>query len=312
MTEQLENTSTTARPPSPSTEEELAELEGMQLDGRSFGQQAWARLRKHKLALFSLVVLIIVTLSFVFVPMFSQFGFDDIDVRNRLSGPTATHPFGTDALGRDLMVRTFYGGRFSLRIALFVSLLTTAIGTLIGALGGYLGGWIDTVLSQLTNLFLIVPALVVLIVASRYMSSPNGTALLLSLLLWPSIARVVRGLFLQYRNQEFVLAARAAGAGAGRIMFRHILPNTIGPIVVAATLLVGTAIILESTLGFLGLGVQPPTPTLGNLIENAKGSLTERPYELLVPAFFIVSITLSVNFFGDALRDALDPTHGAD
>ena len=159
--------------------------------------------------------------------------------------------------------------------------------------------------------FLIVPALVILIVVGReYGGSPLSTAVLLGLLLWPQIARIVRGLFLSYKNQEFVLAARAAGAKSPRIMFRHILPNTIGPIVVSATLLIGTAIILESTLSFLGLGVQAPDTTLGTLVSDAKGSLTERPYELLLPASFIVGITLAVNFLGDALRDALDPTTG--
>ena len=312
MTEDLRaRGSSQEAPPEQSDEQAVVEREGMQLDDRSFGQQAWQRLRRHKLAIVSIVVLVLIALAFIVVPMLSSYGYEEFDVTARREGPSLEHPFGTDAIGRDLMVRTFYGGRFSLRIAVVVSLLTTTIGTFIGALGGYFGGWIDTFLSQLTNLFLIVPALVVLIVASRYMDSPNLTAVLISLLLWPQIARIVRGLFMQYRDQEFVLAARAAGATSGRIMFRHILPNTVGPIVVAATLLIGTAIILESTLGFLGLGVQQPTPTLGNLVAEAKGSLVERPYELLLPASFVVAITLSINFFGDALRDALDPTHGS-
>lgn len=293
-------------------EQELIEREGMQVVGRTFAQQAWLRFRRHKLAIISVVMLVLVTLTFVFGPILSPYTIEQTDVLNRLSGPTAAHPFGTDSIGRDLMVRTLDGGRYSLRIALIVSLLTTTIGTVIGALAGYLGGWVDSVLSQLTNLFLIVPALVVLIVVSRrYGGSPNATAVLLGLLLWPQIARIVRGLFLQFKEQEFVLAARAAGARSGRIMFRHILPNTVGPIVVAATLLVSTAIILESTLSFLGLGVQPPNTTLGTLVDDARGALDNRPYELLLPASFIVIVTLSINFLGDALRDALDPTSGS-
>lgn len=292
-------------------EQELIELEGMQVEGRTFAQQAWQRFRRHKLAIISVVMLLLVTLAFVLGPIVSPYTIDQTDVLNRLSGPTLAHPFGTDAIGRDLMVRTLDGGRYSLRIAIIVSLLTTTIGTVLGALSGYLGGWVDTVLSQLTNLFLIVPALVVLIVVSRrFGGSPNATAVLLGVLLWPQIARIVRGLFLQFKEQEFVLAARAAGARSGRIMFRHILPNTIGPIVVAATLLVSTAIILESTLSFLGLGVQPPATTLGILVDDARGALDSRPYELLLPAGFIVVVTLSINFLGDALRDALDPTSG--
>ena len=293
------------------TEAAVVEREGMNVEGRSFAQQAWARFRKHKLAIVSAITLVLIALLFVFGPVLSPFTVEEINIANRLQGPGWPHFFGTDALGRDLFVRTVAGGRFSLLIALIVSLLTTALGTVIGALGGYLGGWIDGFLSQLTNLFLIVPALVILIVVGRvYGGSPLSTAFLLGLLLWPQIARIVRGLFLQFKNQEFVLAARAAGAKAPRIMFRHILPNTIGPIVVSATLLVGTAIILESTLSFLGLGVQAPNTTLGTLVSDAKGALTERPYELLLPAGFIVAITLAVNFLGDALRDALDPTHG--
>lgn len=293
------------------TDPDVGEREGMSVEGRSFAQQAWSRFRKHKLAIISSIALVLISLTFLIGPILSPFTVEEIDIANRLQGPGTVHFFGTDALGRDLFVRTVDGGRFSLLIAIVVSLLTTVIGTVIGALGGYLGGWVDGFLSQLTNLFLIVPALVILIVVGReYGGSPISTALLLGVLLWPGIARIVRGLFLQYKNQEFVLAARAAGAKAPRIMFRHILPNTIGPIVVSATLLIGTAIILESTLSFLGLGVQAPDTTLGTLVADAKGSLTERPYELLLPAGFIIGITLAVNFLGDALRDALDPTTG--
>jgi peptide/nickel transport system permease protein len=293
------------------TESDLAQREGMQLDDRSFAHQAWLRFRRHRLALISVVLLLVVLIAFLFGPVLTPFTIEGTDVPSRLQGPNLTHWFGTDALGRDLFVRTVTGGRTSLLIAAVVSVLTTVIGTVIGALSGYLGGWVDAVLSQLTNLFLIVPAIVVLIVFSRsFGGSAIGTALLLGALLWTQIARIVRGLFLQYRNQEFVLAARAAGAKAPRIMFRHILPNTFGPIVVSATLLVGIAIILESTLSFLGLGPQPPATTLGTLVAEAKGSLSERPYELLLPAAFIVLITLAINFLGDAMRDALDPTSG--
>jgi len=154
-----------------------------------------------------------------------------------------------------------------------------------------------------------VPSLIILIVlAARYGSGPNAIALVIALLSWPLIARIVRGSFMQFREQEFVLAARAAGASTARIMFRHILPNVFGPIVVNATLLIGIAIILESTLGFLGLGVRPPVPTLGNLIAEAKGALQTKPSAALIPGGFIVTITLCANFIGDGLRDALDPT----
>lgn len=288
---------------------DLAEREGMTVTSRSFGRQAFDRFRRHRIAMASAFMLVFLVIVFIVGPWLSPYTFSEQDFLALAEGPSWEHPFGTDTIGRDIMVRTFLGGRFSLRIALFVSLLTTLIGTVIGAIAGYFGGTIDTLLNQVINLFLIVPALVILLVVGvRYGTSPNGIAVLLALLLWPPIARVVRGLFIQYKEQEFVLAARAAGVRAPRIMFRHILPNTFGPIVVNATLLIGTAIILESTLSFLSVGVQDPTPTLGNLIEKAKGSLDTKPSATLIPGGFIVAIALCINFLGDGLRDALDPT----
>jgi ABC-type dipeptide/oligopeptide/nickel transport system permease subunit len=286
------------------------EREGITLTSRSFGRQTWDRFRRHKLAVVAAVVLVLLAIAFFVGPMFSPWGVTQRDVTAfGGQGPSAEHPFGTDPIGRDLMVRTFVGGQFSLRIALIVALLTTFLGTMVGAIGGYFGGLVDTLANQLINLFLIVPALVVLLVVGRrFGSTPNSIAVILAMLLWPLIARVVRGLFLQYKEQEFVLAARAGGARAPRIMFRHILPNTFGPIVVNATLLIAIAIIFESTLSFLGVGVTQPTPTLGNLIFEAKGQLDSKPSGVLIPGGFIVTIVLCINFLGDGLRDALDPT----
>lgn len=287
----------------------IDELEGITTVSRSFGRQAWDRFRRHRLAMVSVIVLGLLTVSFIVGPWLSPWAFSDQDFTSLNQGPSLSHPFGTDPIGRDLMVRTFIGGRYSLRIALLIALLTTTIGTVIGAIAGYFGGTVGAIVDQVINLFLIVPGLIILIVlAARYGSGPNAIAVVIALLSWPLIARIVRGSFIQFREQEFVLAARAAGASTARIMFRHILPNTFGPIVVNATLLIGTAIILESTLGFLGLGVRPPVPTLGNLIEAAKGSLQTKPSAALIPGGFIVAITLCANFIGDGLRDALDPT----
>ncbi|MFQ5949050.1 MAG: ABC transporter permease [Acidimicrobiia bacterium] len=284
------------------------EVEGLAIKPRSFGRQTWDRFRRHKIAMIAAVVLVLLAIAFWVGPWLSPFEFTEI-TSDFHQGPSLRHPFGTDDIGRDLMVRTFLGGRFSLRIALLVALLTTLIGALIGAAAGYFGGAVDAFLSQVINLFLVVPAFIVLLViAIKWGSEPNAIAVLLALLLWPPIARVVRGLVLQYKEQEFVQAARAAGAGPGRIMFRHIIPNTFGPIIVNATLLIGVAIILESTLSFLGLGVRPPTPTLGNLVEEAKGLIDNEPSRILIPGGFVVLIALCVNFLGDGLRDALDPT----
>jgi peptide/nickel transport system permease protein len=287
---------------------ESIEAEGLSIKPRSFGRQTWDRFRRHKVALVAGVLLVLLVVSFWVGPALSPYGFDELSP-DFAAGPSLEHPFGTDDIGRDLMVRTFLGGQFSIRIALLVALLTTAIGAVIGAISGYYGGKVDSFLSQVINLFLVVPAFVVLLVlAVKWGSEPNTIAILLALLLWPTIARVVRGLVLQYKEQEFVQAARAAGAGSMRIMFRHILPNTMGPIIVNATLLIGVAIILESTLSFLALGVRPPTPTLGNLVEEAKGSIDNDPIRILIPGGFVVLIALCINFLGDGLRDALDPT----
>jgi peptide/nickel transport system permease protein len=285
------------------------EREGTAVVSRSFGRQALDRFRRHRLAMASVVVLALLAVAFIVGPWLSPYAFSDQDFTALRQGPSFAHPFGTDPIGRDIMVRTFIGGRYSLRIAFLIAVLSTAIGTVIGATAGYFGGTVGALVDQFINLFLIVPSLIILIVlAARYGSGPNAIAFVIAALSWPVIARVVRGSFIQYKEQEFVLAAKAAGASTARIMFRHILPNSFGPIIVNATLLVGTAIILESTLGFLGLGVRPPVPTLGNLIEEAKGALQSKPSAALLPGTFIVLITLCANFIGDGLRDALDPT----
>ncbi len=277
---------------------------------RSFGRQVWDRFRRHSLALLAVAMLVVLVISFWVAPALSPYEFDEITPDFR-QPPTLDHPFGTDDIGRDLMVRTFIGGRYSIRIALLVAISTTIVGTILGAIAGYFGGWVDGIVSQAINMVLLVPALAILLVlALKWGSDPWSISLVLAALLWTRIARVVRGLFLQFRQQEFVLAARSAGARSARIMFRHILPNAIGPVVVETTLLVGAAIILESTLSFLGLGVQFPTPTLGNLVAEAKGAIDSNPYRVLLPGAFVMAITLAVNFLGDGLRDALDPASG--
>jgi ABC-type dipeptide/oligopeptide/nickel transport system permease subunit len=197
----------------------------------------------------------------------------------------------------------------SLLIAAIVAGLSTSIGVTLGAFAGYFGGFTDTAVSQAVNLILSIPLLPLLLVfAIRFGSSPVSIAVLLSVFLWIRSARLVRGQFLTFKNMEFVQAARAAGAKPSRIIFRHILPNTIGVILVEATLLAGTAIILESTLSFLSLGVKAPATSLGVLVNEGKGFIINRPYRILLPGAFITLVVLSLNFLGDGLRDALDPT----
>ena len=284
------------------------EVEGLSDVPKSFGRLTWERFLNHKLALVGVIGLVLIALLFIVGPMFSDYAFDERNVADRLQGPSADHWCGTDEIGRDLFVRTAQGGRYSMRIGLLVAVLATAAGAMLGAIAGYFGRWVDTLVSQVINLVLVVPALIVLSVwALKFGSDANKISIVLAALLWTRIARVVRGVVLGIKEQEYVMAARAAGASHRRIIFRHVLPNVVGVIVVEVTLLLGTAIVLESTLSFLGLGVKPPNASLGTLVADAKGSIDNDPIRVLTPGIFIVLIVLCVNFLGDGLRDALDP-----
>ncbi len=289
-------------------ETDYDQLEGLSEAPKSFGRLAWERFRHHKLAIAGAIGLILIIALFWIGPQLSEYSFDERNVRDRLLGPSADHWFGTDEIGRDLFVRTAQGGQYSIRIGLLVAVMSTAIGTLFGAISGYFGRWIDVIISQLINLVLIVPALIILSVfALNFGRDAFRLSVVLALLLWTRIARVVRGVVLSIKEQEYIMAARAAGASHGRIIFRHVLPNVMGAVAVEVTLLLGTAIVLESTLSFLGLGVQPPNASLGTLVADAKGSIDDDPVRVLTPGVFIVLIVLCVNFLGDGLRDALDP-----
>jgi ABC-type dipeptide/oligopeptide/nickel transport system permease subunit len=203
-----------------------------------------------------------------------------------------------------------YGIRTSARVGVLVGILSTLIGTIIGGLAGYYGGWLDNLLMRVTDLFLTLPLLAVLLVSAKYLghSTPTKLALLLAFLIWTQIARIVRGSFLSLREKEYVEAAKAAGAGDVRIMLRHMLPNTVGPIVVSATLTIGTAILLEAVLSFLGFGIEPPTPALGALLNEGQDQGIDKWWLVTFPGVVIVVIVLCINFVGDGLRDALDPT----
>ncbi|RMH86150.1 MAG: ABC transporter permease [Actinomyces sp.] len=295
--------------PGPFGEPEVPDAEGMTVEARSYAAQTWQRFRRHKPAMVSAVVLVLLVASFWVVPMLSPFDSTTRNIREAAQGISRKHPFGTDEIGRDLLVRTMEGAQVSVRVALIVSLISTAIGTVLGALAGYFGKLVDSVINQVINMILVVPALVVLLVMGiKIGGSINQTALLLAFISWIVIARIVRGLFFQLKEAEFVQAARAAGAGPVRIIFRHIMPNVIGPVLVQVTLVAGTAIILESTLSFLSLGVDPPATSLGTLISDAKGFFDTRPSRILIPGGILTVMVLCLNFLGDGLRDALDPT----
>jgi peptide/nickel transport system permease protein len=293
-------------------EDALAHQSGVATKARS--QWAYARIRffRHRLAVLSLITLILIALVGVFANRIAPYGYDEINLDATTLPPTTegNHWFGTDLLGRDYLSRVIYGIRTSLWVAVFVAFLSTGIGTLIGAVAGYYGGQIDNLLMRFTDLVLTLPGLAVLLTAAKYLGSgdPIKVGVILALLFWTGIARIVRGMFLSLREKEFVEAAKASGAGDARIMFRHMLPNSLGPIIVNTTLIIAAAILVEAALSFLGFGIQPPDAALGKLIADGQGEGFNLWWLVTFPGLTIVVIALAINFVGDGLRDALDPT----
>ncbi len=290
----------------------LSHETGVELQARSQWGYAVRRFLRHRLAMGSLIFLLAIGAVAIFADFFAPYAFDEPDFFNLTIPPTTEghHYFGTDFLGRDSLSRVIYGLRTSLWVALVVSLLATLIGTTIGAASGYFGGWVDNLLMRLTDLVLTLPGLAVLLTISVYVGQgkPLRVAIILALLFWTGFARIVRGTFLSLREKEFVEAAKASGAGDGRIIIRHMLPNAVGPIIVNATLIVAAAILTEAGLSFLGFGVQPPNPALGVLINEGQSEGLKFWWLVTFPGLVIVVIALCINFIGDGLRDALDPT----
>lgn len=285
--------------------------QGLQIEARSQWQLARRRFFRHKLAMSSIVVLLLIFSAAIFAPKITPYEYSEQNFESASIGPTLEdkHYFGTDQIGRDYFSRVLYGIRTSARVAFLVAFLSTLIGTVVGAVAGYFGGWVDNLLMRLTDLVLTLPVLAVLLVASALLGqgSPYRVAIILALVFWTSLARIVRGTFLSLREKEYIEAAKAVGASDFRIMLRHMLPNAMGPIVVNATLVVASAILVEAVLSFLGFGVQPPTPALGTLISKGQG-LIGQWWLVTFPGLTIVLICLCINFIGDGLRDALDPT----
>jgi peptide/nickel transport system permease protein len=289
----------------------LAHETGVEIKARS--QWAYARMRflRHKIAMVSLIVLTLIALVAIFAEQVAPYGYDEqnYDIINQ--GPSLDYPFGTDQLGRDYLSRVIFGLRTSLWVAFTVALLSTAIGTTIGAIAGYYGGVVDNLLMRFTDLILVLPALAVLLAAANFLNeggSPLVAAFLLAAILWVGLARILRGLFLSLREKEYVEAGKAAGATDLRLIVRHILPNCIGPIVVYMTLVVAVAILIEAALSFLGFGIKPPHPAIGSLIAEGQQQGLETWWLVTFPGLTIALVALAINFMGDGLRDALDPT----
>ncbi len=285
---------------------------GLELKARSHWTYARRRFFRHRLAMISLFLLLGIICAGVFANHIAPYSYEQLDLNNIGAAPTTKghHFFGTDLLGRDYFTRVLYGIRTSARVAFLVALLSTAIGTMVGAMAGYFGGWIDNLLMRLTDLILTLPGLAVLLTASALLGrgSQYRVAIILALLFWTTLARIVRGTFLSLREKEFVEAAKASGSGDFRIILRHMLPNALGPIIVNMTLIVAAAILVESTLSYLGFGIAPPTPALGQLIADGQQNMLQMWWLVTCPGLTITAIVLCINFVGDGLRDALDPT----
>jgi len=282
-------------------------------------RQAWRRFRKHKLAMASVVVLGLIVAIIVFGSLFWTIPIDQIDFTARLAGPSWAHPFGTDDLGQDLLSRMIYGGRISMAVGLAAMAVAVFVGVTIGAASGMASGPVDAGLMWITDLFLSLPQLPLLLLLMYLFREPLRLALgdvggifvlivvVIGGLQWMPVARLVRAQFLSIREKEFVEAARSLGASRMRLMLRHILPNAIGPVIVAGTIQVANAIISEATLSFLGLGFPPNTPTWGAILYDAQNYLDVAPHWALFPGFAIFLTVLTINYVGDGLRDATDP-----
>jgi peptide/nickel transport system permease protein len=285
--------------------------------------EIWRRFRRHKLAVASAAILALMALAVAFGPLLWRVPINDIDFSSHLEGPSWNHPFGTDDLGQDLLARMLYGGRISLAVGLAAMLVAITVGTTIGAVAGMSRGSIDAALMWLTDLFLSLPPLPLLLLVIYLFREPLtklvglelGTFMLIVVVIggfrWMQVARLVRAQFLTLREKEFVEAARALGMTGLRLVIRHILPNSLGPIIVAGTIDVAAAIIAESTLSFLGLGFPPDIPTWGRILFDAKDYLDIAPHWALFAGGAIFLAVLSINFIGDGLRDAMDPRTSA-
>ena len=269
---------------------------------------AFRKLRRHRPAMFSVGVIVFIGLASLVGPLLLPVAWDGPDLYHQFTPPGFPHLLGTDELGRDLLLRILTGGRVSISVGLLATLVTIFAGVSVGTLAGYAGGWLDNVMMRFTDAMLSIPTIFLLIlIAASFGPTPTVIILAIGLTAWPQTARIIRSVVLSVREKEYVEAARAIGSGHLKIVMRHILPNALGAIVVAATLSIGTAILTESTLSYLGLGIGPPIASWGSTLFHAQQFIWEAPYYALFPGTMILITVLSINFIGDGLRDAFDP-----
>jgi oligopeptide transport system permease protein len=285
-----------------------AELPSLAAAHAGYWHVVWRRFKQHRVAYAGFFFFVLLLLAVIIGPYLAPYELDQVSLSERMEAPSAKHWLGTDELGRDTWVRIMHGGRVSLAVGLIVGLSTVLLGGLIGMVAGYLGGALDNGLMRVVDTIYTIPRIVLLLVLSK-LAGPGllNIIIILVALEWTNAARLARGAVLSFREQEFVLAARCLGASRWRIMLRHLLPNSLAPLIVSATLDAGAAIRAETTLSFLGLGIQPPTPSWGNLLTHAATNIFIAPLQVFLPGLFIFFALMSFNLLGDALRDALDP-----
>ena len=293
-----------------STQEFAIKAEGLDLPAAQAGywRVVWRRFKRHRVAYVGFFFFMLLLFLVIAGPYMVPYELDQVSLSERMQMPSLKHWLGTDELGRDTWVRIMHGGRVSLTVGLAVALSTVLIGGLIGILAGYVGGALDNALMRLVDTIYTIPRIVLLLVLSK-LAGPGllNIIVILIALEWTNAARLARSAVLSFREQEFILAAQCLGASRWRVMLRHLLPNALGPLIVSATLDAGAAIRAETTLSFLGLGIQPPTPSWGNLLTNAATNIFIAPLQVFLPGLFIFFALMSFNLLGDALRDALDP-----
>jgi peptide/nickel transport system permease protein len=283
---------------------------------RSIWQITLQQFLRHRMAVLSIAILLVIVLTTVLAPILSPYDPLATEAANKLQPPSREHLMGTDDMGRDVLSRILYAGRVSLTVGFLATFASLILGLIIGGLSGYFGGKLDNLLMRVTDLFLSFPTLFVLILLSALLRETNLNFLrsgmlpvvfVIAILSWMGLARLVRAAFLSLREQEFIVAARALGVKPARIVLRHILPNTLSVIIVNSTLFVAYSIILESGLSYLGFGVQPPTPTWGNMLNRSQIYVYVAPWLGIFPGLMIFFTVISINYIGDGLRDAMDP-----
>lgn len=275
-------------------------------------RKAWLRFRRHGLAMTGMVLFGLILIVSLFAPVFDRYPPNQLNLRDKFQPPSATHLLGTDRVGRDIWSRTLHGGRVSLTVGFAAALVAMSIGVLLGALSGYYGGLVDMLIMRFTDVVMTFPQVVIILTVATFVGQGVGNVILLiGLFSWPGTARLVRGQVLSLREEPFVRAARSLGARDVSLIFKHIMPSVIAPLLASLTFAINGAVLLEAGLSFLGVGIPLPTPSWGNMLETARSLdvLQDGPWMWIPPAVMILLNVMSINFIGDGLRDALDPKH---